>query len=120
MTYAKQPFRSRSFVLFLLLSFVLLCMPTMSIGDNFMTSTSSSLAHDVPNSVKATKRTAASLHCKVLLAAALLLSLFHFLFHAFPPYPLPSRKCVFLPLHVLRMRKLLLMPLKFTTSYVRA
>jgi len=114
-----QPFRSRSFLALLLLSFVLLCMPTVTIGDNFMTSSSSALSHDVPNSVKVTKRTSASVSAKVLHIAALLLSLFHFRFYAFPPYRLPQRKCVFLPLHVVRLLKLMLMPLKFTTSYVR-
>lgn len=115
-----QPFRSVSFVLFLLVAFLLLCMPTVSIGDNFMTSSSSSLSHDVPNSVKATKRTSPSPSCKLLFLAALLLYLFHFRFLAYPSYRLPTRKCAFLPLHSIRIRKLLLMPLKFTTSYVRA
>lgn len=42
MTATIQPFRSKSFVLILLAAFVLLCMPTVAIGDNFLTSESSS------------------------------------------------------------------------------
>jgi len=118
MIMTLQPFRRKSFVLFLLAAFVLLCMPTVSIGDNFMTSESSSLAHDLPNSVKATKRASAPMNSKALLIA-LLFFILHFSFYTYPPYVLPTIKCTFLPLHLIRLRKLLLMPLKLTTSYVR-
>ncbi|QJD87501.1 hypothetical protein [Cohnella herbarum] len=120
MNKTYQPFRSMTFVLFLLLAFVLFSMPTMMIGDNFATSNSSSLTHDIPNSVKATKRTSASIPIKTLLLAELLLLAFHFRFFAYVPYRMPDNKSAFLPLVLLRLRKILLMPLKLTTSYVRA
>jgi choline-glycine betaine transporter len=118
MTATIQPFRNKSFVLFLLAAFVLLCMPTVSIGDNFLTSQSSSLAHDVPNSVKVTKRASASLNSKALITALLLL-VFHFSLHAYSTYIVPASKTVSLPVHLPGLRKLLLMPLKFTSTYVR-
>ena len=116
MTAAIQPFRSQSFVLFLLAAFVLLCMPTVSIGDNFLTSESSSLAHDVPNSVKATKRAAVSKIGKAAFAV-LPLFIFRFILTAYPPYLLPAHRRASLPLYLPELRKLLLMPLKLTTSY---
>ncbi|MFB9278876.1 hypothetical protein [Cohnella cellulosilytica] len=117
-TATLQPFRSKSFVLFLLAAFVLLCMPTVSIGDNFLTSESSSLAHDVPNSVKATKRANVSKIGKAAFAVLLIL-IFRFIFTAYPSYSFPARRCVSLPLYLPELRKLLLMPLKLTTSLGR-
>jgi hypothetical protein len=115
-----QPFRSLAFILVLLGAFILLSMPTMMIGDNFATSSSTSLTHDVPNSVKATKRTSVSLNSKMLLLSVLLLLTFHFRFYAYLPYRMPQYKSAFLPLVLVHVRKILLMPLKFTTSYERA
>ncbi|MCD9026577.1 hypothetical protein [Cohnella silvisoli] len=114
-----QPFRCLAFVLVLLAAFVLFNMPTMMIGGNITTSNSTSLSHDVPNSVKATKRTSLPLNSKMLLFAELLLLVFHFRFFAYLPYRMPEHKSTFLPLVLLRLRKILLMPLKLTTSYVR-
>ncbi|QMV43415.1 hypothetical protein [Cohnella cholangitidis] len=113
-----QPFRSLAFILVLLGAFIMLSMPTMMIGDNVTTSSSTSLAHDVPNSVKATKRTV-SLPSKMLLLSVLLLLAFHFRFNAYLPYRMPQYKYAFLPLVLVHVRKILLMPLKFTTSYER-
>ncbi|WP_130606444.1 hypothetical protein [Cohnella abietis] len=120
MRKSVQPFRSLAFVLFLLSAFVLFSMPTISIGENFATSDNSSLSHDMPNSVKATKRTTVSLNSKMLLLSTLLLLASHFRFRAYNPYSMPMLKSAFLPLILLIWRKILLMPLKLTTSYERA
>ncbi|WP_239614845.1 hypothetical protein [Cohnella mopanensis] len=114
-----QPFRSLIFVLVLLGAFVLLSMPTMMVGDNFTTSDSAVLIHDVPNSVKSTKRPTVSINSKLLLLSVLLLLVVHFRFRAFLPYRMPHHKSAFLPLFTVHLRKKLLMPLKFTTSYER-
>ncbi|QTH44397.1 hypothetical protein J4772_08400 [Cohnella sp. LGH] len=118
MTATIQPFRHKSFVLILLAAFVLLCMPTVAIGDNFLTSKSSSLAHDVPNSVKATKRTSVPLNGKVFFTA-LLLVVFHLHLYVVSPHLLPTATSASRSLHWPGLRKLLLMPLKFTSTYVR-
>lgn len=109
---------SWKFVLFLLVAFTLFSMPTMMIVDQSEQTSRSHFAHDAPNSVKATKRTAAPSMNKLLLFAALLSLFVLFSNSPYPPYRMPHMKSVFLPLINLRLRKILLMPLKFTSCFV--
>lgn len=116
MNTAKQrSFRRLAGLLLLLCAFVLFNMPTMMIGDNLATSSSSALVHDIPNSVKSIKRMTASPSVKLFQFAALL-SLAAACF-AYPPFRLPSGTTVFCPFVFLKKLRDSLMPLKFTTSY---
>lgn len=109
-------FQRLPFVAFLLCAFFVFNMPTMMIGDPVATSNSSALVHDMPNSVKATKRTSPTPAGKLLWISALFASLFHFF--AYPLFRMTVSPLAFLPSFFLRNLKRMLMPLKFTTSYV--
>ncbi|MFC5703286.1 hypothetical protein ACFPVX_18520 [Cohnella faecalis] len=111
-----RAFQRLPFLFFLLCAFFVFNMPTMMIGDPVATSNSSALVHDMPNSVKATKRTSPTPAGKLLWISALLASLFRFF--SYPLFRMTAPPLAFLPSFFLHNLKRMLMPLKFTTSYI--
>ncbi len=111
--------RKRGFVLMLLAAFVLFCMPTPQDREVYQGDTiHSASAHAAANSFKATKRVAPVLVAKLLLLAALcvVFSVFRELERS--PYRSPLVKAFFIPVISMRIRLLLLRPLKFTSLFV--
>ncbi|MBO9598613.1 MAG: hypothetical protein J7559_12455 [Cohnella sp.] len=110
--------RKLGFVLLLLVAFFVFCMPTPQHSSAYEGDTiSTSSAHDVANSVKAVKRVAYP--AKLLLIAALVAAFVACrLEAASSPYRTPLVKSFFLPVISLRIRMMLLRPLKFTSLFV--
>ncbi|MFD0671391.1 hypothetical protein [Cohnella sp. GCM10027633] len=117
MRFEAHP-RKLGFILLLLVAFVLFCMPTPQDSSAYTGETiHSSSAHDIANSVKATKRVATP--AKLLLIAALTTAFVACrLEPASMPYRTPLVKSFFLPVISLRIRSILLRPLKFTSLFV--
>lgn len=106
------------FVLLLLVAFFVFCMPTPQHSSAYQGDTiSASSTHDVANSVKAVKRVAYP--AKLLLIAALVMTFVACrLEPVSSPYRTPLVKSFFIPVISLRIRKILLRPLKFTSLFV--
>lgn len=106
------------FVLSLLAAFVLFSMPNLQDRNAYVGETiHSASAHDVANSVKITKRIASPV--KLLLITALAAAFFACRLElARSPYRTPLVKSFFLPVISLRLRSILLRPLKFTSLFV--
>lgn len=111
--------RKRGFVLMLLAAFVLFCMPTPQDQGVYVGETiHAASAHDVANSMKATKRVAPPTLVKLLQLAALSAVFSVFLLLERSPYRSPLVKAFFIPVVSLRLRTLMLRPLKFTSLFV--